>query len=161
MHEQTKMGIEAAEWNCDAVRATLGGTETILYVEDEAFVRNVTSEILRSVGYMVLTCENAADALAVYNECHGEVDLLLTDVILPGETGRTLAYKLRLQNPAISVLLVTGYAEQMKVLEIELEKYLAKPFSSDVLVRKIRETLDQRQPWVGEQALLRQVAGRA
>jgi two-component system cell cycle sensor histidine kinase/response regulator CckA len=161
MQVPTTMRIESTESNCDMIRETRGRKETILFVEDEAFVRNVTSEVLCSAGYTVLSCGNAAEALAAYNQHSSEVDLLLTDVILPGETGRTLAHKLRLQNPVLSVLFVTGYAEQLEALKTESVEYLAKPFSTGVLLRKIKEMLDHRQAWIGKQSVLRQAAGRA
>jgi len=161
MQVQTTIRIESTESKCDVVRATPSSTETILFVEDEAFVRNVTNEVLRSAGYVVLACGNAAEALAAYNEHRGEVDLLLTDVILPGETGRTLARNLRLQNSTLSVLFISGYSEQLEALKTESADYLTKPFSTEVLLRKIKELLAHRQVWVGKQASLRQAAGRA
>ena len=151
MHVQTTEGIEATEWNCGALGTKVGGAEIILFVEDETFVRDVTSEVLRSAGYAVLIARNAAEALSLYKEHRGRVDLLLTDVILPGENGRTLAHKLRLQNPALNVLFVTGYAEQMQVHETESADYLAKPFSTGILLRKVRELLDHRPAWTGKE----------
>jgi DNA-binding response OmpR family regulator len=71
------------------------------------------------------------------------VALLLTDVILPGETGRALATRLRCENPELKVLLVTGYAEQMDFGEGADEEWLAKPFSTEVLLRRVRRLLDR------------------
>ena len=128
---------------CDAAyEGTLDGAETILFVEDEAFVRDVTCDVLRSAGYRVLTAKNAVEAVREYAQRRGEVDLLLTDVILPGESGCALAGKLRWGNPGLKVLLVTGYVEQMGVRETECEECLAKPFSSGVLLRKVRQVID-------------------
>ena len=67
-----------------AAEETLGGAETILFVEDEAFVRDVTCEVLQSAGYRVLTAKNAAEAMRLYEQNSGEVELLLSDVVLPG-----------------------------------------------------------------------------
>lgn len=120
----------------------LTGAETILFVEDEAFVREVTCEVLCSAGYRVLTAKSAADAVRAYDQRCGEVDLLLTDVVLPGETGRELAKRLRRQNPRLKVLLVSGYAEQMGLREAGHEECLAKPFSTGALLRKVRQLLD-------------------
>ena len=111
-------------------------------MEDEAFVREVTCEVLRSAGYQVLTAKNGAEAGRIYDQFREEADLLLTDVVLPGETGRALAARLRLENPELMVLLVTGYAEQMGLREWEGEECLAKPFSSEVLLRRVRQLLD-------------------
>jgi two-component system, cell cycle sensor histidine kinase and response regulator CckA len=151
--------IEKTQWNRRVVEAALGQTETILVVEDEAFVRNVTSEILRAAGYFVLTARGAAEALTMFGEQRRQVDLLLTDVILPGESGRSLAKKLRLQSPALRVLFVTGYVDQMEVTE--QAEFLAKPFSTEVLLRTIRELLDQRKSQIGETALLKPASGNA
>ena len=152
---------ETSEWNHGVLVPLLGGAETILFVEDEAFVRNVTSEVLRSAGYTVLTARTPAEGLVKYDELRGRVDLLLTDVILPGETGRTLARKLRLQNPALSVLFITGYPEQMSAHGPEQTEFLAKPFSTGLLLRRVRELLDCRKSWSGEQASVRRACGSA
>src|SRR5690349_3389703 len=87
--------------------------ETILLVEDEDFVRNVTREILRTAGYRVLTAGDSATADRRYEEFGTEVDLLLTDMILPGETGAELAARMRQQKPGLKVLFVTGYPDQI------------------------------------------------
>ena len=116
---------------------------TILFVEDEVFVRGVTFEVLQSAGYRVLTAKDADEALRIYDEHGSEIDLLLTDVILPGDSGFGMAAKIRRENPGLSVLFVTGYAEQMAIAcEKEGEECLAKPFSSEGLLRRVRELLD-------------------
>lgn len=127
------------------VAEVLGHTETILFVEDEAFVREVTCEVLQSAGYGVLTAKNAAEAALLYDQRRGEIQLLLTDVVLPGETGRSLALKLKRQNPKLKILFVTGYAEQMALQEANSEECLSKPFSTEVLLRRVRLVLDQTQ----------------
>jgi two-component system cell cycle sensor histidine kinase/response regulator CckA len=140
------------------ITETMAGAETILLVEDEAFVREVTCEVLRSAGYRVLTAKNAAEATGFFDVQCGEVELLLSDVVLPGETGRVLAGKLRRQNPRLKVLLVTGYGEQMGLLEtvdgakheVEREQCLAKPFSSEVLLRRVRQLLGRGAPIASE-----------
>ena len=121
-----------------------GGLGTILLVEDEVFVREVTSEVLRSAGYRVLTAKNAAEAEQMYVQRCGEVSLLFTDVILPGENGRSFAERLRVRAPKLKVLLVTGYAEQMGVLEARLEQCLAKPFSTQELLGKVKQMMPVR-----------------
>lgn len=125
-----------------ATEEELAGGEKILLVEDEAFVREVTGEVLRSAGYQVLTARNAVEAVRAYEQNRGEVDLLLTDVILPGETGRTLAAKLRRNNPGLKVLLVTGYADQMALREAGYAETLVKPFSAGALLLRVREAID-------------------
>ncbi len=119
--------------------------ETILLVEDEAFVREVTGEVLQSAGYRVLTARNAAEAARIYDERGAEVDLLLTDVILPRESGYDLAARVRKRNPVLKVLYVTGYAEHMQVVRGQRGDCLAKPFSGADLLNRVRLALDQRE----------------
>ncbi|MFZ1139490.1 MAG: response regulator [Candidatus Sulfotelmatobacter sp.] len=144
MYVQTTERLEEASgWRRVVQEDTLGGAETILLVEDEAFVREVTCEVLQSTGYRVLTAKNAAEAKCVYEQRGGEVDLLLTDVVLPGETGRALACRLQRETPLLKILLVTGYAEQMGLREAKAEELLAKPFSTETLLRRVRQLLDR------------------
>lgn len=121
----------------------LSGTETILLVEDEAFVREVTQEVLKSAGYRVFTARNAMEAVAEY-ERMSQMDLLLTDVVLPGESGRALARDLRSRQPSLAVLFVSGYAMQLSEIEVAqpAEACLPKPFSAAALLRKVRQMLD-------------------
>jgi len=118
-----------------------GAPGTILFVEDEAFVRDVTCEVLQSAGYRVLSATNAAEAMRLYDQHCGEVDFLLSDVVLPGESGWTLARKLRRENPFLKILLVTGYAEQMGLKGAKPEEFLAKPFSTETLLQSVRQLL--------------------
>lgn len=135
--EETIRSSRAAE------SQTSRGAETILFVEDEAFVREVTCEVLQSAGYCVLPAKSAKEAIRLYEQNCGEVELLLSDVVLPGETGWWLACKLRRKNPFLKVLLVTGYAEQMGLREGKPEEFLAKPFSAETLLRRVRQLLDR------------------
>ena len=158
MWEQiTETPDEASRWCRGADVETLAG-ETILFVEDEAFVREVTSEVLQSAGYRVLAAKNAVEAQCIYDARHKDVGLLLTDVVLPGETGRALAGRLRRGNPRLKVLLVTGYVEQMGLQEAMPEECLAKPFSTEVLLRRVRQLLD-RTRLIGTEDRLRPACG--
>ena len=131
-----------AEWCISTDDQCWPQAETILFVEDELFVREVTCDVLQTAGYRVLSAKDAIEAARLY-EAHGSgVDLMVTDVILPGESGRVLAAKLQRKNPQLKVLLVTGYVEQMTQLEEKREECLAKPFSSDALLRRVRNLLD-------------------
>ncbi|HZC24437.1 MAG TPA: response regulator [Candidatus Binatia bacterium] len=116
---------------------------TILLVEDEDFVRNVTREILRAAGYRVLAAGDSVAADRRYDEFGTEIDLLLTDMILPGENGAELATRMREQNPGLKVLFVTGYADQIAVLRNAGEEYLLKPFCKEALVRKVGELMEE------------------
>ena len=133
--------VTACGWN---VAEPLGGAETILFVEDEAFVREVTEEVLRSAGYRVLTAKDAAAAARAFDLQCGDVDLLLADVVLPGESGRALAGRLKRASPELKVLLISGHAEQIGMREAGTETFLAKPFSVGVLLRKVRQVLEGR-----------------
>lgn len=150
---------EASGWGRGVDEELWAGAETILFVEDEAFVRDVTSNVLRSAGYRVLTAENAAEAVRVYDAHRGGVELLLTDVVLPGETGRALAGRLRREDPELKVLLVTGYTEEMGRRETQLEECLAKPFSSEVLLGRVRQLLDRRGLRIGTEDLVTHACG--
>ena len=137
--DRTSVVEASLPWrSCDDDRGA-NDAPTILLVEDEAFVREVTSEVLRSSGYAVLTAGNATEAARQYEEHRYEISLVLTDVILPGQTGLALAAGLRRENPDLKVLFVTGYPEQIK--EMDEEDCLAKPFSTDVLLARVDQLL--------------------
>jgi two-component system cell cycle sensor histidine kinase/response regulator CckA len=133
---------EASGWERSAVEEPLAFAETILLVEDEQFVREVTSEVLRSAGYVVLAARSAVDAMCVYERIRGRASLLLTDVVLPGESGQALAGRMRRLNPELKVLFVTGYPEYIGMAESAHEECLAKPFSTGVLLQRVRQVLD-------------------
>ena len=133
------------DWLPSVDGAMRSGSETILLVEDEAFVREVAVEVLRSAGYGVLIAKNAAEARDLYDEFTSAVALLLSDVILPDENGWTLARRLRSQDKQLPVLLVTGYAEQANMKsELAGIECLAKPFSAGALLEKVQAMLDKR-----------------
>jgi len=102
------------------------GRLTILLVEDEDFVRRVACQILSNAGFTVVAAKNARDALLAYEQHQADAGLLMTDVVLPGESGRTLAQKIRRMNSSIKVLLMTGYAEQMGLELAEHEDLLGQ-----------------------------------
>jgi two-component system, cell cycle sensor histidine kinase and response regulator CckA len=108
MNEQTVVPTKPSCWLPDAsilyIHPAQIRARTILLVEDESFVRDVACEVLQSAGYTVLAAWNAAEAMRVYSNHASEIDLLLTDMILPGETGLALASKLRRENPRLKIL---------------------------------------------------------
>ncbi|HEX4782743.1 MAG TPA: response regulator [Candidatus Sulfotelmatobacter sp.] len=135
--------------------------QTILLVEDEQFVREVTCEVLQSAGYRVLAAKNTLEAASLYEQYGTQVELLLTDMILPGETGLALACRLRRGNPRLNLLLVTGYAMQMELRELKPEEVLAKPFSTETLLRRVRHLLNgEGRQTVGGNSM-RQACGAA
>lgn len=118
--------------------------KTILYVEDDAFVRDVTQEVLESAGYLVLSAADAVEAQRVYRKGGLSPDLLLTDVILPGESGWQLAAKLQRANPTLKALFVTGHPQQAALLRAHNEDCLAKPFSAATLLSRVEQSLGAR-----------------
>ena len=150
-----KQGADGATLLLRADEALLRGTETILFVEDQTFVREVTAKILKSAGYRVLVAKSAAEASRAYELASGAVELLLTDIILPRENGRELARELRRLNPLLRVLLMSGYAEQIveSATESEFGRCLPKPFTARALLRSVRDVLDARGPDFGERDL--------
>jgi CheY-like chemotaxis protein len=127
-----------------AVEETIDqGSGTILLAEDEAFIRKLTSRILETNGYDVLVAADGTEALAIGKRNIGRIDLLLTDVIMPGLGGAELAVELRRSRPDLPILYMSGYAFEALDLE-ELgdgECYLPKPFTSDVLLKEIGRML--------------------
>ena len=121
------------------------GVETVLLVEDEPMVLDLGSRVLRSHGYRVLVASNATEALQVAREHAGTVDLLLTDVVMPGMPGPELAARLEQVTPGLRVLYVSGYADD-SVARLGTEEgisFLAKPFTGEALAARVREVLDQ------------------
>lgn len=122
----------------------LRAPKTILLVEDEAFVREITCEILESAGYRVLKARNAAAAKNIFEHYGNAVQLLLTDVVLPGQNGRDLANELRTMNSGLRVIFISGYPENVVSQTgnpADRMFYLPKPFSSESLLRKVWELL--------------------
>jgi two-component system, cell cycle sensor histidine kinase and response regulator CckA len=129
------------------------GTETILLVEDETVVRRMARIILESAGYRVMEATGAAEALAVFENHGDEIQLLVTDVIMPDMSGRVLAEKIRLAHPDLPVLYMSGYTDDAIVRHGLLSdglKFLQKPFTSEALKLKVRDVLEARKKASGE-----------
>jgi PAS domain S-box-containing protein len=128
------------------------GSETLLLVEDETTVRKLAHRILTRQGYTVLEAENGIDALRVCEEHIGDIDLVVTDVVMPEMGGGELAGKLKEVRPGTPVLMVSGYAEDAVLRHGIAESqawFLEKPFTPDALVRKVREVLDSERAPAG------------
>jgi DNA-binding NtrC family response regulator len=116
---------------------------TILLVEDEPFVREATCGILKSAGFEVLPAKDAKDAMKIYQDCQRRIDLVMTDMVLPGRSGEQLGQDLHKHSPELAVLITSGYGNP----EYETEApeshtyFLAKPYSRRTLVDKIEKIL--------------------
>jgi two-component system, cell cycle sensor histidine kinase and response regulator CckA len=117
---------------------------TILLVEDETLVRDAAGEILRSAGYRVLSAQNAADALHTFRGHQEEVQLLLTDVVLPDRNGCDLACELMAVSDHVKTIFISGYPENSITRKGLLHPgwfYLPKPFSATLLLQRVKEVL--------------------
>jgi PAS domain S-box-containing protein len=124
---------------------SVGGSETILLVEDEEIVRNLVQKVLKANGYTVLVAASGRDAERVARETAGPIHLLMTDVVLPGINGRQVAQLLTGVRPGIRVLYLSGYTDDVIVHHGVLDPgvaFLQKPFTPAVLGRRVREVLD-------------------
>jgi two-component system cell cycle sensor histidine kinase/response regulator CckA len=128
------------------------GTETILLVEDNAGLRKLALRLLEPVGYTVLPAASAEEALPLLEQHQDQVhllvspvDLLLTDVVMPGMSGQKLAERLALTHPKMRVLYMSGYTDDTTmrhgVLQAQMA-FLSKPFTRESLLRNVREVLD-------------------
>jgi two-component system, cell cycle sensor histidine kinase and response regulator CckA len=122
------------------------GSETILLVEDEEAVRGLLYEVLTENGYNVLKAASGAEALRVSRAHRGSLDLLLTDVVMPGMGGREVATALTAERPGLRVLFASGYTAEAIARHGVLEPgtdLIHKPFTPDALLRRVRERLDR------------------
>ncbi len=116
--------------------------ETILVVEDGAAVRQLVSQMLLHLGYHVLQAESAEDALRLWGIQQPPIDLVLTDVVMPGMSGVDLARRLERIRPGVRILFMSGYAEPPVLRGVGQSRFLQKPFTSITLGARIREILD-------------------
>ncbi|MFB3915106.1 MAG: PAS domain S-box protein [Terriglobales bacterium] len=124
---------------------TMAGSETVLVVEDEDSLRALIVNVLDSKGYKVLSAASGAAALKIFKESHGEIDLLLTDVVMPGMRGQELAHQLLRHSPRLPVIYMSGYTDNALMHAGSLPEgtiFLQKPFTPDIVLRKVREVLD-------------------
>ncbi len=139
------MGHAASEEEPQAVTAR-SNHETVLVVEDQDDVRGLATAILESLGYRVLSAAEGPAALALEAAHEGPIDLVLTDVVLPGMNGKQLAERLKRLRPEMAVLFTSGYSEDViahrGVLDREVA-YIPKPYSPKELAAKVREVLDE------------------
>jgi PAS domain S-box-containing protein len=123
-----------------------GGGQTILVVEDEPMVRDLAVRILERTGYTVLVAEDAEKALDVAGATSGPIDLLLTDVMMPGINGRELADRLKKTRPEMNVLFASGYSEDVleeRGADVGMLNFIGKPYTPRTLAKKVREVLEK------------------
>jgi len=128
---------------------SVAGTETVLLAEDDALLLPLARDVLKRFGYTVLEARTPADAVAVAKSHTGVIHLLISDVIMPGESGLQLARRLLETRPGLSVLFISGYSDEAIVRHGVLDPgtaFLQKPFTPAALARKVRELLDARPP---------------
>jgi len=136
---------ENAPMALSAVPPVGTGTETILLVEDDNNIRGLSARGLRRYGYTVLPARHAVDAAKVVEEHRGAIDLLLTDIVMPGANGQVLAEQLVKSISGLKVLYTSGYTDSVATLQAiraSSAAFLQKPYSSDSLARKVRSVLD-------------------
>ena len=125
---------------------TLTGTETVLLVDDEAMIVDVAREMLKSLGYTVLTASGGEEAVALYEEKHDRIDMIILDMIMPGMGGAETFERLRKINPEAKVLLSSGYSidgQAEDILSRGCDGFIQKPFNLPKLSRRVREILDK------------------
>ncbi len=116
-----------------------------MIVEDEEAVRNLTREILEECGYTIIEARNGLEALEICSHSECDIDLLITDVVMPQMGGRELAEKLAVTHPQLKVLFISGYTNDAVVRHGIMEdntNFIQKPFTLDDITKKVREVLD-------------------
>jgi len=125
--------------------AVKGGNETILLVEDEPVLRELARIILKDYKYEVLEAASGVEALKVWDQYQGKVDLLLTDMVMPeGMTGRELAEELKARKPDLKVVYTSGYSSDVMGGDMSMQDtmFLQKPYPPPLLAKTVRECLD-------------------
>jgi len=126
-----------------------GGTESIMVVDDDASIRKLAASTLRPLGYRVHEASNGEEALKLFRKRNGEIDLLLTDVIMPVMNGKELAERLCRERPSLRVVFMSGYASEAIEhynIPCEREVFIQKPITPIKLTNRIREALENHGP---------------
>ena len=138
----------AEESTAQPVTSAFRGTETVLLVEDDDGVRSLATVLLRQLGYNVLAAPEATEAMRVVATHSGTIDLLLTDVIMPGMSGPEMAEQIQRLRPGLKVLFMSGYVKDESVERVlpGHVRFVQKPFTADDLSRAVRAALDPEAP---------------
>lgn len=124
---------------------TANGGETILVVDDEKMILDVTRELLKSLGYQVYIAQSGKEAIDVFTEKQNQINLVILDMVLPGMSGKNIFDRLLEINPDVRVLLASGYSingEAEQILARGCKGFLPKPFRLGELAQKVREVLN-------------------
>src|SRR4029079_16700849 len=130
-----------------APRPRTSASETVLLVEDEAGVRDLARRMLELAGYSVLDASSGQDAEAIFDQHRGAIDLLVTDVVMPGMSGPDLFRRLTVAQPALKVVYISGHATEAMARQLKANRgqpHVQKPFTSGQLVSYVRSVLDGR-----------------
>jgi two-component system, cell cycle sensor histidine kinase and response regulator CckA len=136
------VGPDLQNHDCEQTQPRL---ETILLVEDESYVLDITREVLEMCGYTVRSAKDAREAIRIFDESEENIHLLVTDVVMPGMNGRELAQRLIERSPQLKAIFISGYTDNAVVRNGFRDAntvYLQKPFTLEALARKVREVID-------------------
>jgi len=139
-----RMATAALEPSVRAVPGVTAGSGTILFVEDDECIRTLGTRMLRLHGFMVLPARHSAEALQLAADRDRRIDLLLTDIVMPGLSGRDLAARMLQARPGLKVLYTSGYSDEVVAhcdIQVNAPGFVRKPYSPDALVRQIRTLL--------------------
>ena len=119
---------------------------SILIVEDEEFVRKVTCDVLRASGFRVFTAADAGDAMAIFKARQMEIELVLTDMVMPGRSGKLLAKDLQNLKPELRIIMTSGYGDsevEGRTPDCGTIFFLPKPYSAEALILKVNCVLER------------------
>jgi two-component system, cell cycle sensor histidine kinase and response regulator CckA len=122
-----------------------GGNETLLLVEDEEMLRELVRNILQAKGYKVITASDGEEAIRLYAERRNEIAVVISDIGLPKQSGGDVLSRLKKINPAVNVILASGYIEpeeKHRLLGSGATKFIQKPYVPEQILRQVREILD-------------------
>ena len=138
--------VERSQRN--GVRSQTGGSETVLIVDDEDFVRELAGEVLKSAGYSVLLASNGIQALQIIDEQYKDIDLILLDLIMPGLSGKSVLREIMTHHENAKVIVASGFSggesEEM-VMSMGAAGFINKPYENNYLLARVREALDKPQ----------------
>ncbi len=121
-------------------------TETVLLVDDETMVLNVASDMMRTMGYTVITASDGSTAVNLYRENHQRIDLVMLDMVMPDMSGSDVFDEIKKINPQAKVLLSSGYSlngQASRIMERGCDGFIQKPFTLDEISTLLRQILGQ------------------